>query len=239
MSTNTGNEVIPPFVETPLPPAEKPKSDDRSAMSMSTMIFGLMALTLSMIGGGIFIYDAFQDGLVNNIDTAWIKVIPLALAYAVGWMLCLLSMRSFSNLVLPLMLKYYSWLTLAGILILYLKIIQRLFGQDYDMAHFVAYNIILISGLAALVGLHLLLDEEHFRRYSIPIMVICTWHLVLMVLRFVVIEENDPIYLFGDLYFFLAMFTLAVLMLAHLGILNPLRNALDVFFQPSEKKDLS
>jgi hypothetical protein len=239
MSINNGNDVVPPFVEQPAPPAEKPKSDDRSAMSMSTMIFGLMALMLSMIGGGIFMYSAFQDGLISNLDTAWVKVIPIALAYGVGWMLCLLSMRSFSNLVLPLMIKYYSWLTLAGVLILYLKIMQKLFGQDYDMLHFFAYNVILFSGLAALLGLHLLLDEQHLRRYSIPIMVVCTWHLILMLLRFVIIEDSNPIYLFGDLYFFLVMFTLAVLMLAHLGIFNPLRNTLDVFFQQPGNKDVT
>ncbi len=237
MSINNENEIVPPFIQEPVLPTEKPKSDDRSAMSQSTMLFGLMALTLSMIAGGIFIYDVFQDGLINSIDNAWVKVIPVALAYGVGWVLCLLSMRSFSNLVLPLMIKYYSWFTLAGILILYLKIMQKLFGQDYDLVHFFAYNVILISGLAALLGLHLLLDEQHLRRYSIPIMVVCTWHLILMLLRFVVIDENDPIYLFGDLYFFLVMFALAILMLAHLGILNPLRYTLDTFFRPPEYKE--
>lgn len=238
MTINSEQDNVPPFVEQPVPPAEKPKSDDRSAMSHSTMIFGLAALTLSMIGGGIFIYDVFQDGIFNSLDSVWAKIIPLTLAYGVGWVLCLLSVRSFSNLVLPLMLKYYSWLTLAGVLVLYLKIMQKLFGQGYDTAHFLAYNVILISGLAALLGLHLLLDEQNLRRYSIPIIVVGIWHLVLMVLRYVIIDGGDPTYLFGDLYFFLVMFGLAVLMLAHLGILNPLRNSIDMFFQPAENKTI-
>jgi len=196
------------------------------------MIFGLTALSLSMLGGGIFISDVFQDGLFSDVGNIWAKIIPVALAYMVGWILCLLSVRSFSNLVLPLMLKYYSWLTLAGVLILYLKIMQKLFEQRYDLAHFLAYNVILASGLAGLLGLHLLLDEQNLRRYSIPIMVVSIWHLVLMVLRYVIIDGGEPLYIFGDLYFFLVMFGLAVLMLAHLGILNPLRNRIDIFFQP-------
>jgi hypothetical protein len=239
MTINSEEDNVPPFVEQQVPPQEKPKSDDRGAMSLSTMMFGLAALTLSMLGGVIFIYDIFQDGLINNLDGAWVKVIPVALAYVVGWVMCLLSMRSFSNLVLPLMIKFYSWITLAGVLILYLKIMQKLFGQDYDMVRFFAYNIILISVLAALLGLHLLLDEQHLRRYSIPIMVVSILHLALMLLRYVVMAGSDPMYLFGDLYFFLVMFGLAVLMLAHLGILNPLRNSIDVFFQPSDNNRIT
>jgi hypothetical protein len=233
MTTNE-SDTVPPFVEQVISPQERPKSDDRGTMSLSTMIFGMLALTLSMVGGGIFIYSVFQDSLINSIDTAWVRVIPVALAYAVGWVMCLLSMRSFSNLVLPLIIKYYSWLALAGVLILYIKIMQRLFGQSYDMSHFFAYNIILISALTGLLGLHLLLDEQNLRRYSIPIMVVSILHLALMLLRYVVIMGSKPIYLFGDLYFFLVMFALAVLMLAHLGILDPLRNSIDVFFRPSD-----
>lgn len=223
---------VPPFVEQPVPIQEKPKSDDRGTMSLATMIFGLAALTLSMIAGGIFISDVFQNGLINSIDTAWVKIIPVGLAYAVGWLMCLFSIRSFSNLVLPLIIKYYSWIALAGVLILYLKIMQKLFEQNYDLVRFLAYNVILIVGLTALLGMHLLLDEENLRRYSIPIMVISIVHLALMLLRFVVIIGGDPIYLFGDLYFFLVMFGLAVLMLAHLGIMNPLRYNIDMIFQP-------
>jgi hypothetical protein len=236
---HTENDTVPPFVEQPVPPQERPKSDDRGTMSLSTMIFGLVALTLSMVGGGIFIYNIFQDGLINRIDTAWVNVVPVALAYGVGWVMCLLSMRSFSNLVLPLMIKYYSWLALAGLLILYIKIMQKLFGQSYDMPHFFAYNIILVSALAGLLGLHLLLDEQNLRRYSIPIMVVSILHLALMLLRYVVIVGSKPMYLFGDLYFFLVMFALAVLMLAHLGILDPLRNSIDVFFRPSDNNNIA
>lgn len=233
------DENVPPFIEQPLPPQEKPKSDDRGTMSLWTMIFGLAAITLAILGGVIFIYDIFQDGLFNDVDSAWVKVIPVALAYGVGWVMCLISMRSFNNLVLPLIVKYYSWITLAGVLILYIKIMQKLFGQDYDLAHFFAYNVILIAALGALLGMHLLLDELDLRRYSIPIMVASIMHLALMLLRYLILGGNDAMYLFGDLYFFLVMFGLAVLMLAHLGVLNPIRNRIDFYFQPVDNKNLA
>jgi len=232
MNTEFDKDNVPPFVEKPASAVEKSKSDDRGAMSLSTMIFGLAALTLALVGGGVFIFDIFQAGLFSAGSGVWAKVIPIALAYSVGWILCLLSVRSFSNLVLPLIIKYYSWVVLAGVLVLYLKIMQKLFWQDYDVAQFLAYNVILAASLAALLGLHLLLDEQHLRRYSIPIMIMGIWHLILMVLRYVVIDGAQAIYVLGDVYFFLVMFGLAVLMLAHLGVLNPLRNWLDLFFLP-------
>lgn len=231
----------PPVVEAVAPvelEEEKLKPSDRSTMSQSTMIFGLIALSLSMLGGAFFILDIFQNGLSNNLVTGLVKAIPVMLAYAVGWILCMVSMRSFSNLVLPLFIKYYSWIALAGLVILYLKIMQKLFEQTYDLAHFFSYNIILAAGLAGMLGLHFLLDERDLRRYSIPIIMVSTWHLILMVVRFVVIEQNNPIYLFGDLYFFIIMFGLASLMLTHFGILNPIRNLIDAFFQRSKNKEI-
>jgi hypothetical protein len=196
------------------------------------MIFGLMALSLSMLGIAFLIFDIFQNGLTNNLMGIMVKAVPVTLAYVVGLGLCLLSMRSFSNLVLPLFIKYYLWVTLTGLVILYIKIMQKLFEQRYDLAHFFSYNIVLAAGLTWLIGLHLLLDQEDLRRYSIPIIMACIWHLILMVFRFLVLDQSSiPVYLFGDLYFFVVMFGLASLMLAHLGILNPLRSLVDIFFR--------
>jgi hypothetical protein len=100
-----------------------------------------------------------------------------------------------------------------------------------------SYNIILASWLAGLIGLHLLLEEENFRRSSIPIIMANIWHLILMVIHFVVLDPGNPVYLFGDLYFFIIMFGLAALMLAHLGVLNPARIVVITIFQPSENKE--
>ena len=54
----------------------------------------------------------------------------------------------------------------------------------------------------------------------------------LMALRYVVIDGAQAVYVLGDVYFFLVMFGLAVLMLAHVGVLSPVRNWLDLFFLP-------
>jgi hypothetical protein len=229
-------DVVAPPVERPVIIEEPMRPADRSTMSQATMLFGLAALSLSMLGGTFFVLDAFQNGL-GSLMGILVKAIPVVLAYIVGWTLCLWSIRSFSNLVLPFLIKYYLWVTLTGLVILYIKIMQKLFEQTYDLPHFFSYNMMIAAGLVALIGLHLLLDQPNMRRYSIPIIMACTWHLILMVIRFVVLDLGNPIYLLGDLYFFIVMFGLAALMLAHWGILNPLRNLVNAFFQPVESKE--
>ena len=234
----------PPVIDTATVVIEKVvlpegwiKPADRSTMSQSTMIFGLVALSLYILGASFLVFDAFQNGLPDNLLGSVVKIAPVTLAYLVGWSLCLWSIRSFSNLVLPLLIKYYSWIMLAGLVIIYLKIMENLFEQNYDFAYFLSYNIILASWLAGLIGLHLLLEEENFRRSSIPIIMANIWHLILMVIHFVVLDPGNPVYLFGDLYFFIIMFGLAALMLAHLGVLNPARIVVVTIFQPSENKE--
>lgn len=244
VSADASAETVPHIVETFAPPPversvvveEQIRPADRSTMSQATMIFGLAALTLALLGGAFFVLDVFQNGLTDNMMGILVKVIPITLAYVVAWTLCLWSIRSFSNLVLPFIIRYYMWITLTGIVILYLKIMQKLFDQSYDLPRFLAYNILMAACLAVLIGLHLLLDQHDLRRYSIPIIMACTWHLILMVIRFVVLDPGNPVYLFGDLYFFIVMFGLAALMLAHLGLLNPLRVTVEAFFQPADNR---
>jgi hypothetical protein len=231
--TETASVVIEKLVQ----PEEQIKPADRSTMSQSTMIFGLVALSLYILGASFLVFDAFQNGLPDNLLNSVVKIAPVTLAYLVGWSLCLLSIRSFSNLVLPLLIKYYSWIMLTGLVIIYLKIMQNLFEQNYDFSYFLSYNIILASWLAGLIGLNLLLEEQNFRRSSIPIIMANIWHLLLMVIHFVVLDQGNPIYLFGDLYFFIVMFGLAALMLAHLGVLNPVRVIVVTIFRPSENKE--
>jgi len=56
-----------------------------------------------------------------------------------------------------------SWLCLVGGVLLYLAIIQRLYRQVDDLAHFVAYLLIMVAAMGARIGLHLILEEHDLR----------------------------------------------------------------------------
>ena len=234
MSTNNGNEIVPPFIEEP--GQASPSESERSFLSQATMLVGLVALTLAMGGGVWLILNVLDNGLMDNLEVAMIGMIPIGLAYLVGWIFSIISIRACNNLVVPLIVRYYSWFALTGALVLYLKVIQKLFTQAYHVPNFIAYNFILLGVLLALFGLHLLPEEHDLRPFSIPIFWVGLLQLWVMIVRYVLFpNKSHGIYVFGDLFIFVIIQTIAGLMMAHNGIFNPLRKMIADFFRDRAK----
>jgi hypothetical protein len=230
MITENRSEIIPPFIVKPV--MDKLSNSERSFLSQATMLAGFVALTLSMSGGVWLIWKMLDSGLMNNLDMAIVGMIPIGLAYLAGWIFSILSIRAYNNLVFPLIVRYYSWFTLTGVLVLYLKVIQKLFIQGYHFPNFLAYNFILLGVLLALFGLHLLPEEHDMRPFSVPIFLVGLLQLWLMMVRYVFFPVNgNGFYIFGDLFIFGMMQTIAGLMMAHNGIFNPLRESVADFFR--------
>ena len=89
--------------------------------------------------GGKLILDILNEGLLNNLHLMWAKGLVLGLAYLFGWLAAGISIRVYGNLILPGIIRIYSWITLGGASILYVMILQRLFRQAYDLPHYWAY----------------------------------------------------------------------------------------------------
>ena len=83
-------------------------------------------------------------------------------------------------------------------------------------------------------GLHLILEDHDLRPFSIPLLVICMIHLGLIVFRYVFTVANQS-YLWTDVLFFLAMAAFGYLMLAHIGLLTPLRRQLTNYFDRNSR----
>ncbi len=230
MNTENGNGVTPPFIEKPL--LVRSPDSERSFLSQATMLVGFAALTLSMGGGVWLIWKVLDNGLMNNLEMALVGMIPIGLAYSVGWIFSILSIRAYNNLVFPLIVRYYSWFTLTGALVLYIKVIQKLFTQGYHLPNLLAYNFILLGVLLALFGLHLLPEEHDLRPFSIPIFLVGLFQLWMMLVRYVFFpNKENGIYILGDLSIFMIMQTIAGLMMAHTGVFNPLRKSISDFFR--------
>src|SRR5574340_618563 len=203
----------------------------RGLLSVLTVVLSLGALTAALVGGARMILDILNDGLMNNLHLVWAKTLVLALAYLCGWISAAASIRAYGNLVLPILIRMYAWTTLAGTSVLYILVLERLFKQVYDLPHYWAYLLMVAAGLAALVGLHLVLDEHDLRPYAIPLLLINLIQLSLIVIRYVFTSNPNPWYLWGDLLFFSLMISFSGLMLAHLGLLTPYRRRIYAFFE--------
>jgi hypothetical protein len=233
---------VPPFVQPDPPPHPHPSApppsfkpntriSQRGLLSAVTLVLSLGALTIALLGGARLVLEIFSEGLFSkNLGVFIADGVVLSLAYLFGWLAAIVCIRVYNNLILPIIIQIYTWGCLAAVVVLYLKIIQKLYAQAYDGAHYLAYFLIVAAGLGALVGLHLILDGHDLRPYALPLLMMSLVELAFIVFRYIFTSDAKPAYLLGDLIFFGAILTFSILMLAHFGILTPLRKKLTRFF---------
>jgi hypothetical protein len=198
------------------------------------MLASIAALTVSMGGAAMLVFDIFKDGFAGNLEGILVKVTVLGFAFFFGWGTGLVSIRGFGNLVYPLIIKIYAWVCLVVIGILYIKVIQKLYMQEYDALHFWAYLIMLLGGLFVLICLHLLVENHDLRPFAIPLLIISVLQLFVIVFRYVFDANPNGLMLFADFTIFIVMTSISALMLMHIGILSPLRDRIGELFSDGQ-----
>ena len=206
----------------------------RGMLSILMLMASIGALGFALLGGSKLVLDVLGSGLENSLPTLPPKALVVGLAYAIGWITAMIAIRVYGNLVLPFIINFLIWGCLIGVCALYVLILQRMYDQTYNLLRFMAYLTIVVAALAAMVGLHLIVEDHDLRPLAIPLLVISMIHLGLIVFRYVFTVAN-PDYLFTDLIFFLVMAGLGYLMLAHMGLLTPLRTQLTNYFDRNSK----
>jgi hypothetical protein len=206
----------------------------RGMLSILMLLASMGALGIALLSGAWLVFDILGTGLENSLLTLPVKGLVIGLAYAVGWVTAMIAIRVYGNLVLPFIINYLIWGCLIGVCALYVLILQRLYDQEYNLLRFFAYLIMMTAGLGAMVGLHLIIEDHDLRPLSIPLLVISMIQLGLIVIRYVFTDAN-PTYLWKDLLFFLVMASFGYLMLAHIGLLKPLRMQLTQYFDRNSR----
>ena len=228
---------VPPFLEKKTQPLRKNKVDTRGMLSIATMFVSLSALTVSMGGAAKLVFVIFDDGLADNLEGLLVKVTVLGFAFFFGWGIGLVSIRSFGNLVYPLIIKIYAWICLVAVGFLYIKVIQKLYVQKYDAMHFWAYLIMLLGGLFVLICLHLLIENHDLRPFAIPLLIISVLQLFVIVFRYVFDANPNGWMLFADFTIFFVMISISALMLMHIGILSPMRDQIGDLFSKKQNSE--
>jgi hypothetical protein len=203
-------------------------------LSVMMLMASMAALGIAFLSGGWLVLEILGTGLENSMPTLPGKVLVIGLAYLVGWVTGMIGFRVYGNLVLPFIINYLIWVCLIGVCALYILVLYRMYDQTYTLTKFIAYLLIVASALGGTVGLHLILEDHDLRPLSFPLLVICMIHLALIVFRYVFTEGNQS-YLLADLIFFFVMATFGYLMLAHIGLLSPLRSWLTNYFDKNSK----
>jgi len=220
---------------SPTQPRNGQKFSQRGLLSIAMLLLSLGSLGIALLGGGRLMLDIFGDGLQNSLTGMGAKVIVVGLAYVVGWLTAMISIRVYGNLILPMLINWFTWGCLVGVCVLYILILQRLYNQSYDLLHYWAYLLVIAAGLGAMVGLHLILEDHDLRPFSVPLLIISLIQLALIVFRYVFTKTANLSYLWKDIFFFFAMSAFSVLMLAHLGLLKPLQTRFTNYFDRNSK----
>jgi hypothetical protein len=223
------------------PPDPKSDKDKRSAesqrgmLSLVTLLMSAISFGIALVGGAMVVFTFVEN---KNTTGLWAKLISLSLAYIVGWIAALVGIRKVGNLILPYVVNAYTWACLAGVGVLYIKIIQKLYLQQYGFPQFGKYVIIMVAALVALIGMHLLIENHNLVPFAIPLLIISLAQLYLIVFHYVFTTSvTNYAYLWGDLAFFTWMTAIGILMIIRVGVLNSVRKFLTKLFeadQPSE-----
>lgn len=213
---------VPPFLERKTQP-RKNSVDTRGMISLATMLVSLSAITVSMLGALKILFEVFDEGL-SHVEGLAVKVIVIGFSFIFGWFVGLVSIRGFGNLVYPIIIKIYAWISLAAVGILYIKVMQKLYTQDHLSTKFIEYLTMLLGGLFVVICLHLLVEDHDLRPFAIPPLIISIVHLFVIVYHYVFVANPNGLMLPGDLVIFIVMISISGLMLMHIGILSPLRD---------------
>jgi len=182
-----------------------------------------------MGGGAKLILDIFRDDENKDLDNLLVKIVVLGFSFVFGWVIGLISIRGFNNMIYPIIVKLYSWGILIATVILYIEIIQRLYKQEYSGQKFGTYLVTLLGVMFALFCLHLLVEGHDLRPFAIPLIITSVIHLFVTVIRFLFTDAKG-IYALGDFIVFLLMITVSGLMLMHTGIISPVREMISGWF---------
>ena len=207
------------------------KVSQRGLLSIAMLLICIGGLGIAALGGVKIVFDILGDKSDVSVAVVFVQVIVIALAYAVGWFTAMVAIRVYGNLVLPILIKIFTWGCLVAVCYLYVEILKRMYAQPDEFASFFKYLVVMAGGLSALVGLHLIIEDHDLRPFSLPILLISLVQLGLIVFRYVFdTEDVNPGFLWKDLVFFFMMITVSVSMLAHWGILEPFRTRLTNYF---------
>jgi len=210
------------------PPTQPRKVSQRGLLSIAMLMVSLGAFVFAALGGIKLVFDILDEHTVAGRGA---QVVTVVLAYFVGWFTAMVAIRVYGNLILPILLRWATWGCLIGVCYLYILILQRMYLQPDNFGTFVKYLTLITRGLGALVGLLLIFEDHDLRPFSIPLLILCLYQLGQIVFRYVFdTGDVNPSFLWKDLILFFGMAAVSSFMLAHRGLLDPLRSQITNYF---------
>jgi len=213
MGTRKSN--IPPFIDED---AERIIQKTRQSIgSIIVMAFGWSLLTVALVAGAKLAYDhlTFHPKPENYSISAPLFI--LALTYLAGWVVSLISIRAMHNLVMPVVVKVYTFGVLGGILLVYARAIYKIFnfpeeGGTQSMLPGNANFLVLFAGYFLMVSLSLLVRDFRLKPHAIILLVAICAHLIVAVYHYVFVGAKTAGLVSFDVYYMLTILVITILL---------------------------
>lgn len=180
------------------------REQDNSRLIFGSLVFvlGALFLLINLAGVARLAYDVVVLGAPTNL---LVKVLILTIVFAFGLALGMASVRRFGNAGFLLFGRVYTWTFLGLTCLTYLGIALRISTHDYSVLLYGAFLLIIIMEVAIMFALRLVVADKHIGIFSIPVLAIVLFHLLLIVYKYVFASIPLSAYLLGDLFFLLLM----------------------------------
>jgi hypothetical protein len=221
----------------------------RGLANLMTFLVGSFILGMAILMALKFVIDLFLGDQVG--EWSWPQLAVIILTTLVGLVICGINKYRYNNQLIPKVITIYTWLCVGFTLVIYLRVIVRTYQYDYIFPErFQHYIIALLMSSLTVFILPVLRDLYYIQRFSIPILIGNLIHLLMIMQHYMfseVFTEQmiDPVLLenikafditiyhyFGaDIFLFLFMLVIALLMLRNPRVMVNIKNRLDKSFQ--------
>ena len=202
---------VPPFIDED---AERIIRQTRQSIgSTIVMAFGWTLLTVALTGGAYLAYRYLTDAPENRFPIP-APLIVLGFTYLAGWVVSLVSIRAMHNMVMPVVVRVYTFGVLGGILLVYFRAIYKIFnfpeGGQENLLPSNANFLVLLAGYLLLVSLSLLVEKFYLKPHAIILLLAVGLHLILAVYHYVFVGSKTDGLVSFDVYYLLFIFVMAL-----------------------------
>lgn len=201
----------PPFIDED---AERIIYQTRQSIgSTIVMVFGWTLLTVALISGAYLAYRYLTEAEENRI-LMFAPLVVLGFTYLAGWVVSLVSIRAMHNLVMPVVVRVYTFGVLGGILLVYFRAIYKIFNfpekGEENLLPGNANFLVLLAGYLLLVSLSLLVEKFYLKHHAIILLSAAGFHLIVAVYHYVFIGSETAGLVSFDVYYLLFIFVTAL-----------------------------
>lgn len=226
---------VPPFIDEE---AERLIQQTRqSAASYIIMAFGWALLTVAMVGG-VYLVFRYLTAKEGETFSMLAPLVILGIAYLAGWIVSLVSIRVFYNLIMSMVVKVYSFGVLAAMLLVYGRAINKILRFQVDNPEFTLpsgkYFLVLFAGYFLLVSLSLLVSDLKLTPHAILLLIGISAHIIVAVYHHVFAAPVPPELVVYDVYF-LGTIVIIVILLFQTWLYKPLKIAIARSFHPARR----